>query len=64
MFYSDPAMDFEQHDRQQAKQLANLPICMDCGEPIQTDICFEINGEYICPDCLETYHQKDVADCV
>lgn len=65
MFYSDdPVMDFEQHDRQQAKQMRELPICVDCDEPIQLGKCFEFNGEYICPACLVTYHQKDVEDCV
>ena len=65
VFYTeDPAKDFENYDRSQAKKLSELPVCVDCGEPIQDDICYEFNGEYICPDCLETYHQKDVGDCV
>lgn len=65
MFYSDdPVKDFENYDREQAKQMRELPVCADCDEPIQDDICFEFNGEYICPYCLIAFHQKDVRDCV
>lgn len=65
VFYTDdPVKDFENHDREQAKQMRELPVCIDCDNPIQGSTCFEFNGEYICPDCLEIYHQKDVGDCV
>lgn len=65
VFYSDdPVKDFEDYDRQQAKKLSELPVCMDCDEPITGSRYYEFNGEYICQECLKTYHQKDVVDCV
>ena len=66
MFYSDdPVRDFENHDRQQAKQLSGLPVCVDCGESIQDDYCYKQNdGTYVCPWCNEMFHKKDVRDCV
>ena len=65
MFYSDdPVRDFENHDRQQAKQMRELPVCADCDEPISDDFCYEINGEYICQWCMDSLHRKDVGDCV
>lgn len=53
---------WEAHDAEQQRQLARLPECSECGEPIQTDECYEINGELICPDCLEENHRKLVDD--
>lgn len=65
VFYTDdPVKDFENYDRDQARKLSELPVCMDCDEPIQDSTCYEFNGEYICESCLKTYHQKDVGDCV
>lgn len=64
MFSDDPLLDFDRHDRQQAEELAKLPICDCCGEPIQDDFCYEINGEYICEDCLDMHFRKAVEDIV
>ena len=65
VFYTDdPVRDFESYDREQAKKMHELPVCADCDEPIQDSTCYEINGEYICHDCMESLHQKDVRDCV
>ena len=61
MFYSDdPIRDFERHDREQAKWLEKLPVCDYCGEPIQDDHYYLINGDNVCKDCLETEFRKDV----
>lgn len=60
----DPLEDFARHDAEQARELEKLPICAECGEPIQTEECYEINDELVCPDCLERYHRKRVDDYV
>lgn len=60
----DPVSDFHRHDAEQVRQLERLPRCAECDEPIQTEECFEINDELICPDCLEKYHKKRVEDYV
>ena len=60
----NPIADFEWYDRQQAKQLERLPVCSSCDEPIQSEHCYEINGELICPECLETYHRKYTDDFI
>lgn len=61
MFFSDdPVADFERHDRQQAKRLAKLPVCDICDEPIQAEHFYLINGDNICPDCMENEFRKDV----
>lgn len=61
MLYSDdPLMDFEHHDREQAKRLAKLPKCDYCEDPVQDDFYYEINGEVICECCLDRFFRKEV----
>lgn len=60
----DPIRDFNMKCAEEEAWLAQRPVCADCDEPIQDDHCFEFNGEYICPTCLEDLHRKDVEDCV
>lgn len=60
----DPLMDFAQHDRDQAKRLAKLPVCEVCGKPIQDEHLYLINDEFICPACLERDFRKDTDDYV
>lgn len=49
---------WKKHDAEQEAALAKLPVCSECGEHIQTDECYEINDELICPECLENNHRK------
>ena len=52
------------HDQEQQEQLKKLPRCYECGERIQDDHCYEVNGEYICEHCMEENHRKWVEDIV
>ena len=54
-YTDDPAADFLAHDIEHEKALENLPCCEDCGEPIQDDEAYYINGEWICEDCMSSY---------
>lgn len=63
-YTNDPVADFLRHDAAQERQLARLPICSECHEPIQTDECYEINDELICPQCMEENHRKWVDDYI
>lgn len=60
----DPISDFERHDSEQQSLLDKLPECSYCGEKIQDEFCYEINGELICDDCMDEHHRKGVEDCV
>lgn len=65
MYYSDdPVRDFMMHDAKQTRRLEKLPVCSECGEPIQDEHCYEINGELICEDCLNTNHKKRTEDYI
>lgn len=58
----DNYSQWENRERQHEAWLARRPVCVDCDEHIQDDHCFEFNGEYICPRCLEDLHRKDADD--
>lgn len=56
MYYTDdPARDFERWEAAQEAKLERLPKCADCGNPIQDETAFYINGEWICEECMEAY---------
>ena len=60
MFYTDdPLSDFHRHDAQQQRELDKLPKCDYCDHPIQTHY-YQINGDNVCPECLENHFRKDV----
>lgn len=50
------------HDADREKRLERLPVCADCGEPIQDDHYYLVNDEAICPDCLEIGYRKETDD--
>lgn len=48
MVTDDPLRDFDQWEAEQAK----LPVCDWCGEPIQGEYAYRINGDLVCPNCI------------
>lgn len=58
MFYrtDDPLADFDRWDAEQQAALDKLPKCAECGEPIQSEKCFDLGNGVICEDCLENNH--------
>lgn len=53
---------WEAHDREQAKQLAELPVCEVCGKPIQDEHLYLINDEFVCEECLIRDFRKNTED--
>lgn len=51
----DPAADYSRYEAEQEREMERLPICHDCGEPITGEILYQINDEYICPECMSAY---------
>ena len=60
----DPIADFLRHDAEQQAWLDSLPRCCECDHPIQDDMCYEFDGEYICESCLDHNHCKWTEDCI
>lgn len=52
MFTDDPIADFMRHDAEQERLLSRLPVCAECGEPIQDEQCIVINDMAFHRDCI------------
>ena len=50
--YDRPLIELERQQQEEADWLANLPVCSNCGEPIQDEHYYVINDENICPECM------------
>ena len=57
-YTDDPVADFERYDAQRQRELAKLPMCSECGQPITDEYCFEVNDELICESCITENHRK------
>lgn len=65
MFYSDdPVRDAERYYEGQDRSLERLPLCDYCGEHIQDEHFYLINGESYCKECLDNYFKKDIEDYI
>lgn len=53
----DPVYDADQHDTECERWLERRPVCADCGEHIQDEYMYVIDGKNICPSCLEDYRE-------
>lgn len=60
----DPLDDFRRYDAEQEEALKNLPVCCECEEHIQDEYLYDFDGDYICEECLKTYHRRAVDDFV
>ena len=58
----DPVADFERWNADQEKELSRLPKCIDCGEPIQDDYLFDINGDLFCEECMKANFKRWTED--
>lgn len=45
------------HDAEQERNLVRLPKCSCCGERIQDEYLYEVNGELICETCMEDFRK-------
>lgn len=48
----DPHADFDAWDRKRETALEKLPKCENCGEPIQEECLYDIDGELYCDECI------------
>ena len=54
----DPARDFLKYDNEQQEELEKQPVCLWCGEHIQTEWAVQTDdGDYICANCIDD-HRK------
>ena len=65
MFSSDPIVDAMRHDMEIEHEQEKLPVCDACGQTIDDDRFWRINGETLCDDCahdMYTIHMDDWMD--
>lgn len=60
MITDNPIADFLRHDQKMTKWLEGLPKCDICGEPIQDDHAYLINGDVVCRDCLDEIYKIEI----
>ena len=48
------------NEQEKEKRLAERPECDHCHHNIQADHLYRINGEAICPECLENYFREEI----
>jgi hypothetical protein len=61
-FTNDPIRDYDNYCRKQQKAEERLPVCADCGEPIDSDCYYEFDCYFYCEKCLEDNHRKWTED--
>lgn len=58
-YYSDdPVADYDRYCADQQTELDRLPVCEECGEPIQDEEAYYINDCWICEECIKSYKRQ------
>ena len=47
------------HEAQQQKQLERCPRCENCGENIQDEYLYDVDGAVFCEECMKDLYRKD-----
>jgi len=50
---------FVEHDAEQQGWLATLPKCVECGDPIQDEVYYEIDNRCWCPSCMDDHRRMN-----
>ena len=53
---------FMAHEQEKEQRLARRPVCSYCDQPIQDNFFSEIDGENVCPGCLELHFCRTAED--
>lgn len=57
----EPTLDAEAYYSQKENELARLPRCSECGEPL-TERAYSFDDVLICEDCMNENHRVWVED--
>lgn len=53
----DPVSDFDNYDAECEEELERLPMCEACGERIQDDYLYDIDGYILCEECMNDIYR-------
>ena len=48
---------WEAHDIEMERRRARRPVCECCGEHIQDETAFLINGDWYCEKCMDNFRE-------
>ena len=60
----DPVADAERYFAAQESELRKRPECEVCGNPIQSETCFHIDGVFYCHHCMEAHFEVPTEDYI
>ena len=46
---------FERHEAKRERWLRKRPVCCECGERIEDDHAYRMEGGLLCPSCFEEW---------
>lgn len=58
----DNYSQWERHEAEQEQRLSRLPVCDYCEQHIQDEKYYAINGDCVCPKCLEWHFKVDIEE--
>ena len=64
MSIPDNYSQWERHEAEREALLEKFPVCEICGEPIQDNHLWDINGELYHTDCAKCEFLKDTEDYI
>ena len=62
MYVPDNYDAYSYHEAQQEAMLAKCPVCDSCGESIQDDYLYDVNGDVFCESCMNDLFRKSTED--
>lgn len=64
--HGDPLDDFDRLDREQARRYERLPVCDNrrCRRKIDDEFFYEVDGEYLCEECMKDRYQRSVEEFI
>ena len=62
MYCPDNYDAFCEHETQQENMLSRMPQCCECGEHIQEEHLFDVNGDLFCFDCMKANFERETEE--
>lgn len=64
MYCPDNLDMFNAYSDRQEDMLSKMPQCCDCGEYIQEEHLFNVNGDLYCFDCMKANFERETEDYI
>lgn len=58
MISANPIIDSYQEDQRAEEWLNSRPVCCECGSPITGEDYYDIFGNILCEDCVDSMRRK------